>query len=158
MAFGITKAPKYGKAVASWVKGKFKKTSPTITSVPLSPNLSTKRAIQDKVVKAVDEGTKEGLKGATPSPQLKQSISKSKRDSSKKLKAYSYKYDDLVAERKKYNKNLTRKTIGAGAVAIGGITGAHGVAKHKFPKYKKFMERDITIKDGKVKLVPKKKK
>ena len=28
MAFGITKAPKYGKAVASWVKGKL---SPKIT-------------------------------------------------------------------------------------------------------------------------------
>ena len=37
------------------------------------------------------------------------------------------------------------------------VVGAHGVAKHKFPKYKKFMERNITIKDGKVKLVPKKK-
>ena len=57
-------------------------------------------------------------------------------------------------------KNLTarRKTIGAGAVAIGGITGAHVAAKKKYPGYKKWMERDIKIKDGKVKLVPKKKK
>ena len=134
------------------------KRSGTIKSVKPAKNLTTKRNIQDKVVKAVDEGTRKGLGGATPSPHLKHSASKTKRDSSKKLKAYSYKYDDLVAERKKYNKNLTRKTIGAGAVAIGGITGAHGVAKHKLPKYKKFMERNITIKDGKVKLVPYKKK
>jgi len=134
------------------------KRSGTIKSVKPAKNLTTKRNIQDKVVKAVDEGTRKGLGGATPSPHLKHSASKTKRDSSKKLKAYSYKYDDLVAERKKYNKNLKRKVIGAGAASITGIVGAHGVAKHKFPKYKKFMERDITIKDGKVKLVPKKKK
>ena len=134
------------------------KKSGTIKSVPIAKNLSTKRSIQDKVVAAIDKGTKEGLKGATPSPHLKQSMSKSKKDSSKSMKDISYKWDKLVSDRKKYNKNLTRKTIGAGAVAIGGITGAHGVAKHKFPKYKKFVERDITIKDGKIKLVPKKKK
>ena len=135
-----------------------KKVAGAIKSVKTAKNLTTKRSIQDKVVKAVDEGTKKGLGGATPSPHLKQSISKSKRVESKKLKDYSYKYDDLVSERKKYNKKLKRKVIGAGAAAIGGITGAHGVAKHKLPKYKKFMERNITIKDGKVKLVPYKKK
>ena len=134
------------------------KKSGTIKSVPIAKNLSTKRAIQDKVVKAVDKGTKKGLRGATPSDTLKQSMSKTKRDSSKKLKDISYEYDAIVSERKKYIKNLKRKTIGAGAVAVGGITGAHGVAKHKSPKYKKFMERNITIKDGKVKLVPYKKK
>ena len=101
MAFGITKAPKYGKAVASWVKGKLSKKSDTITSVPLSPNLATKRAIQDKVVRAVDEGTRKGLGGATPSPHLKHSASKTKRDASKKLKDYSYKWDQLVSDKKK---------------------------------------------------------
>ena len=136
--------------------GMLGKRSGTIKSVKPAKNLSTKRAIQDKAVRAVDEGTKLG--GATPSLHLKQSASKLKRDASKKLKAYSYKYDDLVAERKKYNKNLKRKTIGGGAVAIGGTLAAHGGAKKKFPKYKKFMERNITIKDGKVKLVPYKKK
>tara|TARA_R110002020_G_scaffold150527_1_gene327371 strand:- start:465 stop:758 length:294 start_codon:yes stop_codon:yes gene_type:complete len=56
--FGITKAPKYGKAVADWVKGKFKKTSPTIKSVPLSPNLTKRRIDRDDIVKAVDDTRK----------------------------------------------------------------------------------------------------
>jgi hypothetical protein len=134
------------------------KKSGTIKSVPIAKNLSTKRSIQDKVVKAIDEGTKKGLKGATPSAELKQSMSKSKNVESKKLKSISYDYDKLVSDRHKANKNLKRKAIGAGAAAVTGIVGAHVAAKHKFPKYKKFAERNITIKDGKVKLVPYKKK
>ena len=134
--------------------GKNKKVSSTITSVNPAKNLSTKRSIQDKVVAAIDKGTKEGLKGATPSPHIKQLSSKSKNVESKKLKNISYTYDDIVAQ----NKKLKRKVIGAGAGAIGGIVGAHVAAKHKFPKYKKFSERNITIKDGKIKLVPYKKK
>tara|TARA_R100000908_G_C3616579_1_gene64147 strand:+ start:61 stop:363 length:303 start_codon:yes stop_codon:yes gene_type:complete len=81
------------------------KTSPTITSVPLSPNLTTKRNIQDKVVKAVDEGTKKGLGGyklsKEASQKLKQSSSKTKTEKSKELKDYSYKYDELVSKKKK---------------------------------------------------------
>ena len=134
------------------------KKSGTIKSIKPAKNLSTKRDIQDRVVKAIDKGTKEGLKGATPSPHLKQLSSKSKNVESKKLKNMSYTYDDIVALNKKQNKKLKRKTIGAGATAIGGITGAHVAAKKKYPGYKKWMERDIKIKDGKVKLVPKKKK
>ena len=137
---------------------KNKKRSGTIKSIKPAKNLSTKRDIQDRVVKAIDKGTKEGLKGATPSPHLKQSISKSKNVESKNLKGISYTYDDIEALHKKQNKNLKRKIIGAGATAVGGITGAHVAAKKKYPEYKKWMERDIKIKDGKVKLVPKKKK
>jgi len=137
---------------------KNRKITGTIKSIKPAKNLSTKRAIQDKIVKAVDEGTRKGLKGATPSPHLKQSMSKSKRVESKKLKSISYNYDDIVAISKKENKKLKRKVIGAGAAAIGGITGAHVAAKHHFPKYKKFAESDIKIKDGKLKIVPKKKK
>ena len=132
---------------------KNKKRSGTIKSIKPAKNLSTKRDIQDRVVKAIDKGTKEGLKGATPSPHLKQSISKSKN-----LKGISYTYDDIEALHKKQNKNLKRKIIGAGATAVGGITGAHVAAKKKFPKYKKVMESDITIKDGKLGLKPRKKK
>ena len=129
-----------------------------IRSVKIAKNLSTKRSIQDKVVAAIDKGTKEGLKGATPSPHLKQSISKSKNVESKRLKSISYNYDDIVAISKKENKKLIGKTIGAGAAAIGGITGVHVAAKKKFPKYKKFAESDIKTVDGKLKIVPKKKK
>ena len=67
----------------------------------IAKNLSTKRAIQDKVVAAIERGTKAGLKGKTPSPHLKQSISKTKKVESKRLKDYSYKWDKLVSKQKK---------------------------------------------------------
>jgi hypothetical protein len=134
------------------------KKSGTIKSVPIAKNLSTKRAIQDKVVKAVDEGTRKGLKGATPSPHLKQSMSKSKRDKGKELKDISYKWDKLVSDRHKANKKLLIKTVGGAGAAVTGIVGAHVGAKRKWPKYKKFAESDIKTVDGKLKLVPKKKK
>jgi hypothetical protein len=85
---------------AAW-KALTSKKSPTITSVKIAPHLTTKRNIQDKVVKAVDEGTRKGLQGATPSQSLKQSMSKSKIKEAKKLKEFSYEYDRLVAKRKK---------------------------------------------------------
>ena len=146
------------KKTAGAVKKLFSKKSDTITSVPLAKNLSTKREIQDKTVAAIDKGTKEGLKGAKPSAELKQSISKTKRVESKRLKSISYKWDKLVSDKKKADKKLIGKTIGAGATAIGGITGAHVAAKRKWPKYKKFAESDIKTVDGKLKIVQKKKK
>ena len=146
-----------GAALRGFGKALSKK-SGTIKSVPIAKNLSTKRAIQDKVVAAVDEGTRKGLKGATPSPDLKQSMSKSKNVESKKLKSISYDYDKLVSDRHKANKKLLRKTVGGAGAAITGVVGAHVAAKHKFPKYKKFAESDITIKDGKLGLKPREKK
>ena len=131
---------------------------PVIKSVKPAKNLSTKRAIQDKVVRAVDEGTRKGLGGATPSPHLKHSASKTKKDASKKLKDYSYKWDKLVSDRHKANKKLLRKTVGGAGAALTGVVGAHVAAKRKWPKYKKFAESDIKTVDGKLKIVPKKKK
>jgi len=83
------------------VKKFFSKKSGTIKNVPIEKNLTTKRNIQDRVVKAVDDGTKKGLGGVPPSQKLKQSASKTKRDKSKELKDYSYKYDELVSKMKK---------------------------------------------------------
>ena len=134
------------------------KRSRTIKSVKPAKNLSTKRAIQDKVVRAVDEGTKKGLKGAPPSQSLKQSMSKSKKDSYKSLKGLSYKWDKLVSDRKKADTKLKRKAIGSAGAAVVGTVGAHEGAKRKWPKYKKFAESDIKTVDGKLKIVPKKKK
>jgi len=134
------------------------KKSPTITSVGPGKNLTTKRAIQDKAVKTVDEGVKEGLGGLPPSQRLKQSTSKLKKSSSKSFKDISYKWDKLVSDRKKAKKKFERKLIGGTGAAIVGTVGAHGAAKKKFPKYKKVMESDIVIKDGKLGLKAKKKK
>ena len=68
------------------------------------------------------------------------------------------KYDKSVKARKKADTKLKRKAIGGASAAVVGTVGAHGAAKRKWPKYKKFMEQDIAVKDGKLKLVPKKKK
>ena len=131
---------------------------PVIKSVKPEKNLTTKRNIQDKVVRAVDEGTKKGLGGIPPSQRLKQSMSKTKRDSSKSMKDISYKWDKLVSDRKKADKKFVKQTVGGATAAIAGTVGAHEGAKRKWPKYKKFMESDIKTVDGKLKIVPKKKK
>ena len=106
-----------------------------IRSVKIAKNLSTKRAIQDKVVAAIDKGTKEGLKGATPSPHLKQSISKSKRVESKRLKDLSYKWDELVSKQKKNLKESKTLIKAAGATAVAGA-GAAGVSLYNKKKKK----------------------
>jgi hypothetical protein len=133
---------------------KNRKIAETIKSVKPAKNLTSRKKEQQKLFKSVDDKYTE--RGVKPGPQTK--ASEIKVSAAKKSSKIHDKYEKAVKARKDYNKNLKRKTIGAGAAAIGGITGAHGVAKHKFPKYKKFMEQDIAIKDGKVKLVPKKKK
>ena len=101
----------------------------------IAKNLSTKRAIQDKVVGAIDIGTKKGLRGAKPSAELKQSISKSKRVESKKLKDYSYKWDKLVSQQKKNLKESKTLIKGAGATAVAGA-GAAGVSLYNKKKKK----------------------
>ena len=112
----------------------FGKKSSTIKSIKPAKNLTTKRNIQDKVVKAVDEGTKKGLGGAKASDRLKQSASKMKRDESKKLKGVSYEYDRLTKKFAKTKANIEKKkkikTV-AGATAVGSGTAAAGLAFKK---------------------------
>ena len=73
-----------------------------IRSFKPGKNLTTKRNIQDKVVKAVDEGTKEAL-GSTGKLTEKgiTRASRWKRKESKRLKEFSYEYDRIVAKKKK---------------------------------------------------------
>jgi microcompartment protein CcmL/EutN len=101
----------------------------------IAKNLTTKRNIQDKVVKAVDEGTRKGLGGATPSPHLKQSASKSKVKESKKLKGLSYKWDKLVSKQKKDLKETKNLIKASGATAVAGA-GAAGVSVYNKKKKK----------------------
>jgi hypothetical protein len=67
-------------------------------------------------------------------------------------------YDKIVKGRKKADKKLLKQTVGGGAATIAGVVGAHEGAKRKWPKYKKFAESEIKTVDGKLKIVPKKKK
>jgi hypothetical protein len=105
--------------------------------------LTTKRAIQDKTVKAVDEGTKKGMKAAGAKPEfltaeqktrLRQSMSKRKRDESKKMKGVSYEYDRLEKKLTKAKADIKkRKKIktAAGATAVGAGTAAAGLTVKK---------------------------
>ena len=53
----------------------------------------------------------------------------------------------------------SRGSVRVGAAAtVAGAVGAIEVGKRKSPKFKKFVESSVTIKDGKLKLKPKKKK
>jgi predicted RNA methylase len=121
---------------------------PVIKSVKPAKNLTSRRKDQQSMFKTVDDQYKKvGVKPGS-------GASKIKKDAAKRVSAIHDKYEKAVSDTKKYNK----KVIGGASAGVVGVVGAHGAAKHKFPKYKKFMERDIKIKDGKVKLVPKKKK
>ena len=95
------KAYEKGKAAWKALTGGSKK-SPTITSVKIAPHITTKRNIQDKVVTAVDEGTKKAL-GSTGKLTEKgiTRASRWKRKESKRLKEFSYEYDRIVAKKKK---------------------------------------------------------
>ena len=105
--------------------------------------LTTKRNIQDKTVKAVDEGIKKGMQKAGADVKfltaeqkraLRQSASKSKREESKKLKGVSYEYDRLEKKLTKAKADIKkRKKIktAAGATAVGSGTAAAGLTVKK---------------------------
>ena len=126
--------------------GMLAKKSKTIKSIKPAKNLTARRKTHDELVGAVDKHTKSA------------NASKIKKDAAKRVSGIHDKYEKSVSDSHKANKKLLTKTVGGAAAGGAGVVGAHGVAKHKFPKYKKFMERNITIKDGKVKLVPYKNK
>ena len=117
--------------VGFWIRaGKkgYEKVAPKIAK-----NLSTKRSIQDKVVEAIDRGTKLGTRGEIPSTKLKQLTSKSKKVESKKLKSFSYKYDDIVSKHKK-NLKETKNLIKASGAAATAAAGAAGVSLYNKKK------------------------
>ena len=150
--FGITKAPQYGKAVANWVKGKLSKKADTIKSVKPAKNLTSRRKSYESMVDTVNKQYK--TKGVRPG----QSGSKIKKEATSKASAIHDKYEKASSDVKKYNKRLKQKVFGGASAAIAGTVGGHVGAKKKFPKYKKFMESDIKTVDGKLTIVPKKKK
>jgi len=76
----------------------------------------------------------------------------------KKTSAVNDRFDKAQKSRKDYNKNLKKKALGGASAGVVGAVGAHEGAKRKWPKYKKTMESDVVIKDGKLGLRPKKKK
>ena len=122
----------------------------TIKSVKPAKNLTRRRKDFEDIVKHVDKHVHKH--GKT------EKSSKIKHDAAKKVSGIHDKYEKASSEAKKYNKRLLTKTIGGAAAGGAGVIGAHVGAQRKWPKYKKFMESSPTIKDGKLKFVPKKKK
>ena len=114
-----------------------KKVSETITRVKIAPHITTKRKIQDMVVEAVDSGVKKAdvPPSVKASLKTKQSASKSKVKESKKLKDYSYKWDELVSKQKKDLKETKNLIKASGATAVAGA-GAAGVSVYNKKKKK----------------------
>ena len=130
LSYGYKGAVAGGKKVFQKLSGQGKTTGKEgIRSFKPGKNLTTKRNIQDRVTKAVDEGTKKGMKAAGAKPEfltadqktkLRQSMSKQKRDKSKELKDYSYKSEEFFKRRQKNKKeteNLLKGAMGLTATA-----------------------------------------
>ena len=128
-----------GRVVAKKGDGK------RITRVPIAKRLTERRSDTEKLFKI-----RQRSYDAKPSKSISEGV--------KKTSAINDRFDKAQKSRKDYNKNLKKKVIGGGAAVTAGVVGAHGAAKKKWPKYKKTMESDIVIKDGKLGLRPKKKK
>ena len=140
-----------GAALRGFGKALSKK-SGTIKSVKPAKNLTARRKSYESMVDTVNKQyTKKGVKPG-------QSGSKIKKEATSKASAIHDKYEKASSDVKKYNRRLKQKTFGGATAAIAGTVGAHVAAKKKFPKYKKFAESDIKTVDGKLKIVPKKKK
>ena len=128
----------FGKALGKQGDGK------RITRVPIAKRLTERRKNTEDLFKIRETA------GGKPSKNIGEAVKKTSRINTD--------YDKKVAARVKKFKSQKRKAIGAGTVAVVGVTGAHGAAKKKWPKYKEVMESDVVIKDGKLGLKPKKKK
>ena len=128
----------FGKALAKKGSGK------AIKSVPIAKRLTQRRKNTEDLFKIRADA------GAPPSKSMAKHV--------KATAAANTRYDKAVAARDKKIKSHKRKVIGGASAGVVGVVGAHGAAKHKFPKYKKVMESDVVIKDGKLGLRPKKKK
>jgi hypothetical protein len=144
LSYGYKGVVAGGKKVLQKLSGQGKTTGKEgIKFIKPGTGLTTKRAIQDKTVKAVDEGTKKGMKAAGAKPEfltaeqktrLRQSMSKRKRDESKKMKGVSYEYDRLEKKLTKAKADIKkRKKIktAAGATAVGAGTAAAGLTVKK---------------------------
>ena len=144
LSYGYKGVVAGGKKVLQKLSGQGKTTGKEgIKFIKPGTGLTTKRAIQDKTVKAVDEGTKKGMKAAGAKPEfltaeqktrLRQSMSKRKRDESKKMKGVSYEYDRLEKKLTKAKADIKkRKKIktAAGATAVGAGTATAGLIGKK---------------------------
>jgi hypothetical protein len=126
----------FGKALGKKGDGK------RITRVPIAKRLKERRKDTESIFKIRQDA---GGKPHTRTGKTIKELSKINNEYEKRIKAIDTR-----------NKKYKRKVIGAGAATMGGAVGAMEVGKRKSPKFKKFVESSVTIKDGKLKLKPKK--
>ena len=123
---------------------------PVIKSVEPAKNLtSRKKSVDDLVGDINKQYEKAGVKPGSSGSKIKKKFWKKSSD-------IHDKYEKDVKASKKAKSAQTKKAVGTAVGAGAAVAGAHGAAKHKFPKYKKFIESSVTIKDGKLGLKPKK--
>ena len=126
----------FGKALAKKGDGK------RITRVPIAKRLTDRRKDTESLFKVRQDA------GAKPMKSMSKVVSD--------ISAANTKYDKKVKAIDTRNKKYKRKVIGGASAAVVGAVGAMEVGKRKSPKFKKFVESSVTIKDGKLKLKPKK--
>ena len=115
-------------------------------------NLAERRKSLDDMIETVKtQYKKSGVKEGSEASKIKKKFWRKSAD-------IHDKYEKGLKDLKKAKSTQTKKEVGAIVGAGAAAVGAHGAAKHKSPKYKKFIESSVTVKDGKLKLVPKKKK
>ena len=115
-------------------------------------NLAERRKSLDEMIDTVKaQYKKSGVKEGSEASKIKKKFWRKSAD-------IHDKYEKGLKDLKKAKSTQTKKEVGAIVGAGAAAVGAHGAAKHKSPKYKKFIESSVTVKDGKLKLVPKKKK
>tara|TARA_B100001123_G_C14381400_1_gene658966 strand:+ start:35 stop:427 length:393 start_codon:yes stop_codon:yes gene_type:complete len=121
-----------------------------IKALTPAKNLTSRRKTLDEMVKTIsDQYKKVGVKEGSEA-------SKAKKKFWRKSSDIHDKYEKDVKASKEADKKFKRKVIGGAGAAGAVVIGAHGAAKKKWPKYKKFMESSLTIKDGKLGLKSKK--
>ena len=142
--------------MSGWIRGVWKagkqKTTGTevIKKIEPAKNLTSRRKTLDEMVKSVsDQYKKVGVKEGSEASKIKKKFWRKSSD-------IHDKYEKDVKVREDYNKKLKRKVVGGAGATIAGAVGAMEVGKRKSPKFKKFIESSVTIKDGKLKLKPKK--
>jgi hypothetical protein len=114
-----------------------------ITRVPIAKRLTERRKDTEKLFKIRHKHGVDPVKA-----DIQEAV--------KKTSKINTDYDKAVSDIKTRNKKFKRKVIGGAGATVAGAVGAMEVGKRKSPKFKKFVESSVTIKDGKLKLKPKK--
>ena len=113
-------------------------------------NLAERRKALDEMIDTVKtQYKKSGVKEGSEASRIKKKFWRKSAD-------IHDKYEKGLKDLKKAKSTEVKKAVGAGAATVAGAVGAMEVGKRKSPKFKKFIESSVTIKDGKLGLKPKK--